>query len=172
MTSSSARLRLAAIAGVAALSVAMLAGCGDSGSTSTSGGGATASSVATEAGGDSTLTTVTLANGATENVSVYSSESGTVVNETLGQTFAISLPQSPSTGYAWKAGGGTALGDLVELREDEVQTESDTPGSPGVHLFVYTASGEGDGTLVFQEFPPGADAASKTVTFEVSVGAP
>ena len=160
MTASSARLRLAALAGVAALSVAALAGCGDSGSTSTA------------AGGDGTLTTVTLANGATENVSVYSSESGTVVNQTLGQTFAISLPQSPSTGYAWKAGGGTALGDLVELREDEVQAESDTPGAPGVHLFVYTASGEGDGTLVFQEFPPGADAAPKTVTFEVSVGAP
>ena len=160
MTSSSARLRLAALAGVAALSVAALAGCGDSGSTSTA------------AGGDGTLTTVTLANGATEDVSVYSSKSGTVVNQTLGQTFAISLPQSPSTGYAWKAAGGTALGDLVELREDEVQAESDTPGAPGVHLFVYTASGEGDGTLVFQEFPPGADAASKTVTFEVSVGAP
>ena len=160
MTSSSARLRLAALAGVAALSVAALAGCGDSGSTSTA------------AGGDGTLTTVTLANGATENVSVYSSESGTVVNETLGQTFAISLPQSPSTGYAWKAADGTALGDLVELQGDSVQTDSDAPGSPGTHVFVYTASGEGDGTLVFQEFPPGADAASKTVTFEVSVGAP
>jgi hypothetical protein len=61
---------MAAIAGVAALSVAVLAGYGDSGSTSASGGSATTSSVATAAGGDGTLTTVTLANGATEDVSV------------------------------------------------------------------------------------------------------
>lgn len=159
MTSSSIRLRVAALAGVAALSVGALAGCGDSGSTPTT-------------GGDATLTTVTLGNGATEQVQVYNSDAGTAVNETLGQTFAISLPQSPSTGYAWKAAGGTAVGDIVELRGDSVQADSDTPGSPGSRVFVYTASGEGDGTLVFQEFAPGADAASDTVTFAVSVGAP
>lgn len=167
------RIRMAAVAGAAALSMAVLAGCGGSSSTTgTAGAGnATAASAGT-ATGDGTLTTVTLAQGATEQVSLYRAGSGTVVNETLGQTFAISLPQSPSTGYAWKAQGGTALGDVVELQGDSVQTDSNTPGSPGEHLFVYTASGEGDGTLVFQEFPPGSDTASSTETFEVSVGAP
>jgi predicted secreted protein len=172
---SSTRLRIAALAGAATLSLAALAGCGDSSSTSTTGttgaGTSTASSAAT-AEGDGTLTTVTLANGAEEDVTVYSSESGTVVNETLGRTFAVSLPQSPSTGYEWKATGGTAAGALVQLKGDTVQTESDAPGSPGTHLFVYTASGEGQGTLVFEEFPPGETTAAKTVTFEVSVGTP
>jgi len=169
------RRRLAALAGAIALSAVAVVGCGDSSSTSTAGGTAGGTATAPSAptsGGDGTLTTVTLAQGATEDVTVYSSESGTAVNQTLGQTFAVSLPQSPGTGYEWRAEGGTALGDIVELRGDSVQTEGDTPGAPGVHLFVYTASGGGDGTLVFQEFPPGSDTASSTVTFEVSVGAP
>lgn len=172
---SSTRLRIAALAGAATLSLAALAGCGDSSSTSTTGttgaGTSTASSAATTEG-DGTLTTVTLANGAEEDVTVYSSESGTVVNETLGRTFAVSLPQSPSTGYEWKATGGTAAGNIAQLKGETVQTESDTPGAPGNKLFVYTASGEGEGTLVFEEFPPGETTASNTVTFEVSVGTP
>jgi len=167
----SARIRIAALAGAATLSLVALSACGDSSSTSTA-GGTTATTSASTTEGDGTLTTVTLANGATEEASVYSSESGTVVNETLGRTFAVSLPQSPSTGYEWKATGGTAAGNIAQLKGETVQTESDTPGAPGNKLFVYTASGEGEGTLVFEEFPPGETTASNTVTFEVSVGTP
>ena len=155
------RLRIAAIAGAASLTVAALAGCGsDSGSTSTA-----------ASTGDAIATTVTEANGATESASVYRPGSGTVVNETLGATFAIELSQSPSTGYTWKAAGGTAA-SLVELIDEDVETEGDAPGSPGTHVFAYRASAEGEGTLVFEEFAPGSDTASDTVAFEVSVGAP
>lgn len=166
---------MAALAGAAAISIAALTGCGgDSGASSTGSGSATATSgvVSGTTTGDGTMATVTLANGATEEVSVYRSESGTVINETLGRTFAVSLPQSPSTGYSWKASGGTAPGAIVELQGDEVTTDDAVPGSPGTHLFVYRASGEGEGSLEFAEYPPGSDTASTMVTFEVSVGAP
>ncbi|MFM8829040.1 MAG: protease inhibitor I42 family protein [Actinomycetota bacterium] len=162
---SSMRLRLAALTGAAVLSVAALTGCGSSSGTDTSGAGATTTA------NDASTATVTEANGATESASIYRPDSGTVINETLGAIFAVELSQSPSTGYEWKQTGGTAA-SLIELIDEDVETEGDAPGSPGAHIFAYRASGEGSGTLVFEEFAPGKDTASDTVTFEVSVGAP
>lgn len=159
------RLRLAALTGAAVLSVAALTGCGSSSGTDTSGAGATTTA------NDASTATVTEANGATESASIYRPDSGTVINETLGAIFAVELSQSPSTGYEWKQTGGTAA-SLIELIDEDVETEGDAPGSPGAHIFAYRASGEGSGTLVFEEFAPGKDTASDTVTFEVSVGAP
>lgn len=165
---SSISTRIAAALGVAALGAGALAGCGgDSSSTTTA---ADTAAAATATGGASTAT-VTEANGATESASVYRPDSGTVINETLGATFAVELSQSPSTGYAWKQTGGTAA-SLIELIDEDVETEGEAPGSPGMHIFAYTAKAEGSGTLVFEEFPPSSDTASDTVTFEVSVGAP
>ena len=158
------RLRLAALTGAAVISVAALAGCGSSSGTDASGAGATTVT-------DANAATVTEANGATEAVSVYRPDSGTVINETLGATFAVQLSQSASTGYTWKRAGGTAA-SLVDLIDEDTETNGDAPGSPGTITFAYRASAEGSGTLVFEEFPPGSQKASDTVTFEVSVGAP
>ena len=158
------RLRLAALTGVAVISVAALAGCGSSSGTDASGAGATTVT-------DAIAATVTEPSGATESASIYRPDSGTVINETLGAIFAVELSQSPSTGYTWKQTGGTAA-SLIELIDEDVETEGDAPGSPGAHIFAYAAKAEGTGTLVFEEFPPGSDTASNTVTFEVSVGAP
>ena len=161
-------IRIAAALGVAALGAGALAGCGGDSSASTTAAGTTAASTATS---DASTATVTEPSGATESASIYRPESGTVINETLGAIFAVELSQSPSTGYAWKQTGGTAM-SLIELIDEDVETEGDAPGSPGAHIFAYAAKAEGTGTLVFEEFPPGSDTASNTVTFEVSVGAP
>ena len=59
--------------------------------------------------------------------------------------------------------------DLVDI---DTSSSGDAPGSPGTIIFAYRASAEGSGTLVFEEFPPGEDTASDTVTFDVSVEAP
>ena len=164
---SSLSIRIAAALGVVALGAGALAGCGGDSSSTTAAGGAT--TAATAGGGDTA--TVTEANGATEAVSVYSPDSGTVINETLGDAFAVQLSQSASTGYTWKQAGGTA-GALVDLIDEDTETNGDAPGSPGTVTFAFRASAEGSGTLVFEEFPPGSQKASDTVTFEVSVGAP
>ncbi|GEM_PF-563509 len=179
---SSTRIRLAAVAGAAALAAGALAGCGSSSSTDTGG------SVSTSADGGATLTyadggtyTVTLANGATEPidiygnsgqgpVSIYNGGSGEIA-ATLGQPFAVGLAQSPSTGYQWKATGGTAPGTVVELVQDWVGVDDPgTPGTNGTHYWVYKASAGGSGTLTFSEYPPGSSKASKTETFTVTVG--
>ena len=165
---SSISIRIAAALGVAALGAGALAGCGGDSQAATTGANTAATSTAVD---DASTATVTEANGATESASIYRPDSGTVINETLGAIFAVELSQSPSTGYEWKQTGGTAA-SLIELIDEDVETEGDAPGSPGAHIFAYRASGEGSGTLVFEEFPPGKDTASDTVTFEVSVGAP
>ena len=164
--SSSTRLRVAALAAAAALSIAALAGCGDS-TTSTAGGDGTAATAA----GDASTATVTDANGATQDENIYRPDTGTQVTQTLGATFAIELSQSASTGYEWKQTGGTAE-SLVDLVDIDTSSSGDAPGSPGTIIFAYRASAEGSGTLVFEEFPPGKDTASDTVTFDVSVEAP
>lgn len=168
---SSMSIRIAAALGVAALGAGALAGCGGDSSASTTAATTAASTAASTATSGASTATVTEPSGATESASVYRPDSGTVINETLGATFAVELSQSPSTGYAWKQTGGTAA-SLIELIDEDVETEGEAPGSPGVHIFAYTAKAEGTGTLVFEEFPPGSDTASDTVTFEVSVGAP
>ncbi|MBM3665356.1 MAG: protease inhibitor I42 family protein [Actinobacteria bacterium] len=165
---SSISIRIAAALGVAALGAGALAGCGGDSSASTTAADTATASTATS---DASTATVTEATGATESASIYRPGSGTVINETLGATFAVELSQSPSTGYAWKQTGGTAA-SLIELIDQDISTEGDAPGSPGTITFAYRASAEGSGTLVFEEFPPGKDTASDTVTFEVSVGAP
>ncbi len=170
---SSISIRIAAALGVAALGAGALAGCGGGSSTAgteTGAAGATSTSAATPTN-DASTATVTEANGATESASVYRPDSGTVINETLGATFAVELSQSASTGYTWKQAGGTAA-SLVDLIDEDTEAAGDAPGSPGTITFAYRASAEGSGTLVFEEFPPGSKKASDTVTFEVSVAAP
>lgn len=166
-------MRIAAALGVAAIGAGALAGCGGDSTTASTGTAAatTATTAVDTATSDASTATVTDANGATETESTYRPDSGTVINETLGATFAVELSQSPSTGYAWKPAGGTAA-SLVELIDQDTETEGDAPGSPGTITFAYRASAEGSGTLVFDEFAPGSQKASDTVTFEVSVGAP
>lgn len=165
---SSISIRIAAALGVAALGAGALAGCGGDSSASTTAAGTAVASTAT---GDAGTTTVEPADDSNGGASIYRPDSGTVINETLGAIFAVELSQSPSTGYTWKQTGGTAA-SLIELIDEDVETEGDAPGSPGAHIFAYAAKAEGTGTLVFEEFPPGSDTASNTVTFEVSVGAP
>ncbi len=180
---SSTRIRMAALLGAATLSMAALAGCGGdyAATTATSGG------TATSADGTATLTdasgsayTVTLAEGVTtpiepfgnngrEPVGFWAASSADGVKATVGTPFGIELAQSPSTGYSWKAAGGTALGAQVTLVQDWVLTEDNSPGSPGTHYWVYNATAAGTGTLVFEEFPPGEGTPSTTQTFTVTV---
>ena len=168
---SSMSIRIAAALGVAALGAGALAGCGGDSSASTTAATTAASTAASTATSDASTATVTDANGATEAESVYHPDSGTVINETMGATFAVQLSQSASTGYTWKQAGGTAA-SLVDLIDEDTETNGDAPGSPGTITFAYRASAEGSGTLVFEEFPPGSQKASDTVTFEVSVAKP
>ncbi len=177
------RSRMVALLGAATLSMAALAGCGgDSAATTATSGG-----TATSAGGTATLTdasggayTVTLAEGVTTPIEPFGNDgsapvgfwaasSADGVKATVGTPFGIELAQSPSTGYSWKAVGGTALGTQVTLVQEWVLADDTGPGSPGTHYWVYNATAAGTGTLVFEEFPPGEDTPSKTQAFTVTV---
>ena len=174
------RRRLAAVSALAAVALGVgLTGCGSSSSSSDTSTAA--------AGGEATLTTadgstwtVTLAKGVSAPIDIYGNDGGEPVGistastgpapATVGKPFAIAMPQSPSTGYAWKATGGTALGTVAELVEDGVNTaDPGTPGSPGTHYFVYNATAAGTGTLTYALYAPGATKATKTQTVTVDV---
>ena len=176
--------RAAAVAAGSLVLVAgglVAAGCGESTSTDTS------AAITVAADGTATLPlrdggdyTVTMAEGQTtpvdifgntggDPVSVWSGNDSGPVEATVGAPFAIELAQSPSTGYSWKATGGTAPGAVVELVQDWVLTEDKGPGSPGTHYWVYRGTAEGSGTIEFQQFPPGTSSPSKEQVVKVIV---
>lgn len=154
-------------------------------------GGGDAPEVSTAADGSATATlktkdgdtwTVTLAEGQTEAFDVYGNYGnldGPIsiwqigagpISQAKDSLFAIGLPQSASTGYTWRAAGGTADGGVVELVEQGVNTKDPgLPGSAGTHYFVYRATTAGSGTLEFQQFAPGSETPETTEKFDVTV---
>lgn len=86
----------------------------------------------------------------------------------------MQLPERPGTGYAWKV-SGTAVGSVVERVQEHLEPgddESGEVGMPAPQVWMDRGTAAGTGALISQGFPPGADAASGIVAFEVSVGAP
>jgi inhibitor of cysteine peptidase len=78
---------------------------------------------------------------------VYTEEdSGSTVNENLGEEFNVRLAENPSTGYSWNM----TSSDGLELIRDEY-IPSSTPGmvvgSGGIHSFSYRAEGTGEQML-------------------------
>ena len=148
-----------------------------------------APSITTAADGNATATlktasgdewTVTLAEGETEALDLYGnagdepigiwSPDGGAITQAAGTLFAIGLEQNASTGYVWRAAGGTAEGASVELVEQGVNPhDPGTPGAPGTHYFVYRATTAGEGTLAFELVPPDSDTPERTETFDVTV---
>lgn len=167
-------LRIAAALGAATLSIAALAGCGESATVGPDG-------TATLTFRDGQAYTVTMAAGQTTPVDVYGNSGGEPVSffstsngtadVTVGQPFAVQLPENPSTGYAWKV-SGTAVGSVVEPVQEFMEPGNDETGKVGVptqHVWVYRGTAAGTGTLVFREFPPGKDTPSETRTMKVTV---
>ncbi len=174
---SSLTLRMAAALGAATLSIAALAGCGETATTATVGPDGTA----TLTFRDGQAYTVTMAKGQTTPVDVYGNDGGEPVSffsasngaadVKLGQPFAVQLPENPSTGYAWKV-SGTAVGSVVEPVQEYLEPGTDESGEVGVptqQVWVYRGTAAGTGTLVFQQFPPGNDTPSKAYTMKVTV---
>jgi predicted secreted protein len=167
------------IAAILAVPVLLTAACGgeDTPSVTTGADGVATATLKTKAGDE---WTVTLAEGETEVLDLYGnygdepigiwSPGGGGIAQASGTAFAIGLEQNASTGYVWRAAGGTADGTVVELVEQGVNPhDPGTPGAPGTHYFVYRATTAGQGTLAFELIPPGGDTPETTETFDVTV---
>ncbi|MBM3680534.1 MAG: protease inhibitor I42 family protein [Actinobacteria bacterium] len=92
-------------------------------------------------------------------------DAGTEIPIATGGRFAIELPANPSTGYAWRvvppAGVSIASDELLPVPEDQ-------QGMAGVgttQRWVFAVDTAADGVLVFENVPPGADAAEETLEF-------
>ena len=153
------RRRMAAAGGLLVLTAGglVLAGCGD----------------------DSTATTA--AAGATTGTAEIVETSQLTVF--VGGTRVVGLKQSPSTGYTWKATGGSAIDEgLVELTDtdyDEPGAEGITDadgteylnfvGQDGVAVFVYEGKKAGEGELTYDLLAPGTEEVTETRTVAVTV---
>ena len=166
---------------VIAASTALMIGCGgDKAPTLTTGEKGTVTATLTTKGGDEW--TVTMAEGQTEvydlygndgrdPISIWSPGAGPI-EAPVDSLFAIGLPETAGTGFAWHAADGTAVGTVVELVQQGVNPYDPgegMPGAPGTHYFVYRATAAGESTLVFNLLPPGSDTPDQTETFEVRV---
>lgn len=91
-----------------------------------------------------------------------------VINVNLGQTFTISLPSNPSTGFQWHAIYDTTYLELVNQN-----FESDNPGVPGAggnQTFTFKAIKSGQTNITFN-YQRGNSAPENTTTFDIKIAA-
>ena len=74
-----------------------------------------------------------------EPVSSISIEKEGSLYYNIGDTFTVTLPSNPSTGYAWYA----TPQDGLKVTETATPGESDVLGAPGSQTFVFSAEKEG-----------------------------
>ncbi len=94
-------------------------------------------------------------------------DAGAEIPVEAGSRFAIELPANPSTGYSWRvtppAGVAIESDELLPVPEDQ-------QGMAGVgttQRWVFAVETAADGVLVFENVPPGADAAESTLEFDL-----
>ncbi len=79
------------------------------------------------------------------DLKVTEESSGKEVALTVGQTFTISLPENPTTGYRWNFGKNGA--PICSLVRDSFKPNSQNVGSPGVHEWHFRADTPGTATI-------------------------
>lgn len=94
-------------------------------------------------------------------------DAGAEIPVEAGARFAIELPANPSTGYSWRV----TAPDGVAIESDELlPVPEDQQGMAGVgttQRWVFAVERAGNGTIVFENVPPGADAAESTLEFDL-----
>jgi len=97
-------------------------------------------------------------------------DAGTEIPVADGEHFAIELPANPSTGYSWRV----TPPDGVAIESDELlPVPEDQQGMAGVgttQRWVFAVERAANGTIVFENVPPGADEAESTVEFDLVAG--
>ena len=97
-------------------------------------------------------------------------DAGTEIPIEAGSRFAIELPANPSTGYSWRV---TPPAD-VAVESDELlpipADQQEMTGAGTMQRWVFAVETAADGVLVFENVPPGADAAEETLEFDLVAG--
>lgn len=91
-----------------------------------------------------------------------------VINVKEGQTFNISLPSNPSTGFHWEPIYNTTYLELVNQ-----SFQSDNPGAPGAggnETFTFKAIKPGETNITFN-YQRGNTTPVNTTTYEVKIAA-
>ena len=87
-----------------------------------------------------------------------------------GERFAIELPANPSTGYSWRV----TPPDGVAIESDELlpvpEGQEGMAGVGTTQRWVFAVERAANGTIVFEDVPPGADEAESTVEFDLVAG--
>ncbi len=79
------------------------------------------------------------------DLKVTDESNGKEVALTVGQTFTITLPENPTTGYRWNfANKGASICSLVS---NSFKPDSHNVGSPGVHEWHFRADAPGTATI-------------------------
>lgn len=97
-------------------------------------------------------------------------DAGAEIPVAAGSRFAIELPANPSTGYTWRV----TPPDGVAVESDEVlpmpADQQEVAGAGTTQRWVFAVETAADGVLVFENLPPGEDAAESTLEFDLVAG--
>ncbi|MHC1597401.1 MAG: protease inhibitor I42 family protein [Methermicoccaceae archaeon] len=97
-------------------------------------------------------------------------DNGTTVSVKLGETFSVSLPENPTTGYSWNMSttGGIALkSDTYTPEQPSGKTE--LVGAGGVHEWVFQAVGKGTQKVMGIYKRPWENTTGTEETFELTL---
>jgi inhibitor of cysteine peptidase len=82
-----------------------------------------------------------------------------------GETFAVSLPANPTTGYTWQLDTESRY---LEVEEERYNAGS-APGAAGVQVFELRARNPGETEVACQYRRPWQEAARETRRFRVEI---
>jgi len=79
---------------------------------------------------------------------LHTTDRGSELSLTDGDTFEVRLPENASTGYQWSVAG---LPDSVELLDDDVVGHTPVlPGAEGLHRFRFVVRGTPSGRVALE----------------------
>jgi len=79
---------------------------------------------------------------------ISSSDSGTELHVSLGETLKLRLPENPTTGYRWQV--RSSGGPTLELVEDSFGQSTEAFGAGGVRWWIFRAAKEGAANLTLE----------------------
>lgn len=96
-------------------------------------------------------------------------DDGATVTLTMGESFAIRLPEAPTTGYHWRLAEWDR--SVLDVTRDEFQPpEPARPGAGGEHVWEFVTRGKGHVSLHLDRRRRWEEAApARTFRLEVSV---
>jgi len=97
--------------------------------------------------------------------------SDNVISVKEGQTFKITLPSNPSTGYQWNSTYDTTYLELVAQNFQPDNTNPGIVGAGGNEIFTFKAKNPGNTTITFNYQRPWDPTPINTTTYDIRITA-